>query len=269
MTAVTKPKIIAEIAQAHDGSLGQAFAFIDAVAETDADAIKFQCHMADEESTHLEKFRPGGFFPQDPTRQHYWRRTAFTWDQWRKLAEHAGNCGLEFGLSFFCSKAARELATLCDFVKVPSGETDNPHLIGELRRIQHQPIYWSLGMSGILDCPEDLIPRVIPLYCVPQYPATPQQMDLERVNRHVGLSDHSGYIWPGVIAAFNRAPAIEVHVCWHKEQFGPDTASSLTVDQLRELVDAVRWVSWIGESPHGLEDRRRAKERYLQGRNTA
>ena len=43
--------IIAEIAQAHDGSLGAAHAYIDAVAEAGADAIKFQTHIASEEST--------------------------------------------------------------------------------------------------------------------------------------------------------------------------------------------------------------------------
>ena len=49
--------IIAEIAQAHDGSLGTAHAFIDAVAESGADAIKFQTHIAEAESTPQEPFR--------------------------------------------------------------------------------------------------------------------------------------------------------------------------------------------------------------------
>ena len=43
--------IIAEIAQAHDGSLGTAHAYIDAVSNAGADAIKFQTHIAAEEST--------------------------------------------------------------------------------------------------------------------------------------------------------------------------------------------------------------------------
>ena len=38
--------VIAEVAQAHDGSLGFAHSFIDIVAEAGADAVKFQTHLA-------------------------------------------------------------------------------------------------------------------------------------------------------------------------------------------------------------------------------
>ena len=44
-----KNLIIAEIGQNHDGSLGLAHSYIDAVASTGADVIKFQMHFADEE----------------------------------------------------------------------------------------------------------------------------------------------------------------------------------------------------------------------------
>ena len=37
-----KPYLIAEIAQAHDGSLGILHSYIDAVAKTGVQAIKFQ-----------------------------------------------------------------------------------------------------------------------------------------------------------------------------------------------------------------------------------
>ena len=49
--------IVAEVAQAHDGSLGLAHSYIDSSAEAGADAIKFQMHYADFESTSREKWR--------------------------------------------------------------------------------------------------------------------------------------------------------------------------------------------------------------------
>ena len=44
-----RPLLIAEVAQAHDGSLGFAHAFIDVVADAGFDAIKFQTHIAEAE----------------------------------------------------------------------------------------------------------------------------------------------------------------------------------------------------------------------------
>ena len=41
------PFLIAEVGQAHDGSLGTAHAFIEMVTEAGFDAIKFQTHFAE------------------------------------------------------------------------------------------------------------------------------------------------------------------------------------------------------------------------------
>ena len=49
--------IIAEVGQAHDGSLGMAHSYIDAVATTGANAVKFQMHIAKAESSRYEPFR--------------------------------------------------------------------------------------------------------------------------------------------------------------------------------------------------------------------
>lgn len=43
--------IIGEVAQSHDGSLGLAHSFIDAIANGGADAVKFQTRIAAAEST--------------------------------------------------------------------------------------------------------------------------------------------------------------------------------------------------------------------------
>ena len=59
--------IVAEVAQAHDGSLGAAHAYIEAIAAAGADAVKFQTHIAAAESTPAEPFRVK-FSRQDATR---------------------------------------------------------------------------------------------------------------------------------------------------------------------------------------------------------
>ncbi|WP_420349326.1 hypothetical protein [Pelagibius sp.] len=65
--------VIAEVAQSHDGSLGFAHAFIDAVADAGADAVKFQTHIAAAASTQEDPFRVR-FAEQDATRFDYWWR---------------------------------------------------------------------------------------------------------------------------------------------------------------------------------------------------
>ena len=100
--------VIGEVAQAHDGSLGQAHAFIDAIADAGADAVKFQTHIASAESTPAEPWRKK-FSLQDETRYDYWRRMEFTEPQWHGLKAHAAERGLMFLSSPFSPEAVELL----------------------------------------------------------------------------------------------------------------------------------------------------------------
>src|SRR5262245_646492 len=107
--------IIAEIAQAHDGSLGMAYAYIDAVAHAGASAVKFQTHIAAAESTRDEPWRIR-FSPQDGSRYEYWKRMEFTEEQWAGLKDHASRQGL----LFLSSPFSREAAELLHRIGVPA-----------------------------------------------------------------------------------------------------------------------------------------------------
>src|ERR1043165_9335578 len=99
-----KTLIVAEVAQAHDGSLGMAHAFIDSIAHAGADAVKFQTHIAAAESTPSEPWRVK-FSYQDATRYDYWKRMEFSEDQWKGLKKHADDRGLIFLSSPFSIEA--------------------------------------------------------------------------------------------------------------------------------------------------------------------
>ena len=117
--------IIAEIAQAHDGSLGMAHAYVDAVAKTGCHAIKFQTHISEAESSIHEPFRVK-FSKQDATRMDYWKRMEFTLDQWKEIKQHCDEVGLEFMSSPF-SNAAVDLLEKVGVLryKIGSGEVNN------------------------------------------------------------------------------------------------------------------------------------------------
>lgn len=262
--------LVAEIGNAHDGSLGNAHAYIDAVAEAGAQAVKFQCRIAEQESTEAEQFRPGTHFPQDKTRFAYWQRVQFSRQQWAELAEHAQDRQLLFGASVFCSLAVAWLDGLVDFWKVPAPAWSNGYMLGALSHTTG-PIYWSLGHHPAI--PGGLLPefhaRITPLVCVSRYPSRPEELDLSSVNQRVGLSDHSGQKWPAVIAAYRGAPVVEVHVCWHRGQFGPDTPASLTVDQLAEVAQGIQWCNRLGRSPITTEAMAEDHHQFMKGRRVA
>src|SRR5262245_6222576 len=117
--------IVAEVAQAHDGSLGIAHAYIDAVASAGADAVKFQTHIASAESTPSEPWRVK-FSRQDASRYDYWKRMEFTEEQWRGLKEHAEKRGLKFLSSPFSVEAAAMITRVgVAALQVDSGEVNN------------------------------------------------------------------------------------------------------------------------------------------------
>ena len=52
-----KSFLVAEVAQAHEGSVNLAISFIDLVKKAGYDAIKFQIHLSEFETTYNDKFR--------------------------------------------------------------------------------------------------------------------------------------------------------------------------------------------------------------------
>ena len=246
--------IVGEVGQAHDGSLGTAHAFIDAIASASADAVKFQTHIAAAESSPAETFRVK-FSRQDATRQNYWKRMEFTTEQWRGLKEHADENGLLFLSSPFSLQAVELLARVgVAGWKIASGEVANVPMLDRMLA-EGQPIMLSSGMSDLNEL-DAAVERVrshnVPLLvfqCTTAYPCPPQKIGLnmipllrERYGCPVGLSDHSGTIYPGLAGATMGIQMLEVHVTLSREMFGPDVPASVTPGELRQLVEGIRFI---------------------------
>ena len=91
-----KSFIIAEIAQAHDGSIGMAHSYIDMPKRVDS--VKFQLHIAEAESSIYEPFRTNFSF-QDNSRFDYWKRMEFSENHWIELKKHCDDKNIEYGIS--------------------------------------------------------------------------------------------------------------------------------------------------------------------------
>ena len=253
--------IIAEVAQAHDGSLGMAHAYVDAAANAGADAVKFQTHIAAAESTPAEPWRVR-FSPQDATRYDYWRRMEFTEEQWAGLRHHAGERNLVFMSSPFSVAAAELLRRIgIQAWKIASGEANNPLLLASIAG-SHLPVYISTGMSTLSEVENSvsaLRQRQLEftlLQCSSIYPCPPEKIGLNVIQEYkhrfgcpVGLSDHSGTIFTGLAAATLGVDALEVHITLSRESFGPDVACSVTTQEFRQLVDGIRYIERIRANP--------------------
>jgi N-acetylneuraminate synthase len=257
-----RPLIIGEVGQAHDGSLGTAHAFIDAIADAGADAVKFQTHIAAAESHVSEPWRKR-FSYEDETRFDYWRRMEFTEPQWLGLREHAD----ERGLAFLSSPFSLEAVALLRRVgvagwKVASGEVPNGELLDAMADAGG-PILLSSGMSpwGELDAAVERLRAagagpIVVLQCTSSYPVAPDAIGLnvlQEINARwgvaSGLSDHSGTIFPSLAAIALGARVIEVHVTLSREMFGPDVPASITTSELRELCAGARMIATALEHP--------------------
>jgi N-acetylneuraminate synthase len=71
----------------------------------------------------------------------------------------------------------------------------------------------------------------------------------ERYGCLVGLSDHSGTIYPAIAAATIGSDVIEVHVTMSRGMFGPDVPASVTMEELGQLVEGVRFVERMRANP--------------------
>jgi N-acetylneuraminate synthase len=238
---------IAEIGQAHEGSLGILHSYIDALKDTGIQAIKFQTHIAQAESSHLEPFRVK-FSYEDNTRFDYWKRMEFTAQQWVGIKAHCEEVGLEFISSPFSITAVDLLESLgIQKYKIGSGEVTNLLLLERIAKTGKEVIL-SSGMSNWAELDqavESLKAHGIKysiLQCTTAYPTTPENWGLnvisELKNRYgvpVGFSDHSGDIFACLAAACIGAEILEFHVVFDKRMFGPDTKASLTIDQITQL----------------------------------
>ena len=118
--------------------------------------------------------------------------------------------------------------------KIASGEVGHAPILDRVAATR-RPVLLSSGLSPLVEL-DAAVKRVraagapvVVLQCTTAYPCQPEEVGLnmlqvyrERYGCAVGLSDHSGTIYPGLAAATLGADVLEVHVTLSREMFGPD-----------------------------------------------
>lgn len=188
----------------------------------------------------------------------------FSEPQWDLLRRRAD----EVGVAFLSSPFSVEAVELLERVgvaawKVASGEVANRAMLERIAATS-APVWLSTGMSdwaeidgAVADLRDVGVDDLTVFQCTSRYPTPPEAVGLNVLSElreryptcGVGLSDHSGTIFPALGAAALGVDVIEVHVCFNRQTFGPDVPASVTVDELAELVRGVRFLSAAAASP--------------------
>jgi N,N'-diacetyllegionaminate synthase len=264
--------IIAEIAQAHDGSIELAHSYIDVLSKTGVDAVKFQVHIAEAESSIHEPFRVK-LTSKDKTRFDYWKRMEFTLQQWKELKRHCDETGVEFMASPFSNAAVDLLEEVgVKRYKIGSGEVNN-FLMLEKISCTGKPVILSSGLSSYKELDKTvkyLKVRNVDfsvLQCTTAYPTQPQNYGLnvigelkKRYGVPIGYSDHSAKIETCIAAAALGAEILEFHAVISRNSLGPDARSSLEIDEITQLVRAVNNIATALQYPVDKNDNAKFKE---------
>lgn len=264
-----KAIVIGEVGLAHEGSMGIALSYVDALASAGADFVKFQIHFPEVESSFAEKFRVRGT-SQDKTRYDYWARTSFTSKQWHEIKEHCDAVGIKFLATPFSVKAFELLQDLgCDSVKIGSGDFTNPELLERAASLEGS-VFASCGMATSTEI-RDVVNQMkqgsaefVLMQCTSMYPTPPNRVNARQINSlrsdfgvAVGFSDHTGTVNAGLHALSMGAAALEVHACFDKSMYGIDASASLVMKDIELLVRHAKLIeefnTWTEKDQIALE----------------
>ena len=225
--------IIAELGSVHDGSVGNALKLIDFVSECKADFVKFQMHIADEESL---RDAPSPKYFKDETRYEYFKRLEFTDTQWRRIINHCKKKKISFMCSIFSHAALKKLINLgVRNIKIPSGEVNNLPLLKETNNYKNLKIFLSTGMSDWKDINLALKnlnnKNIVLIQCTSIYPCLNSKVGLNIISEmkkkykkkyKYGFSDHSIGSEAAICSLVYGAEYIEKHITFSKRMYGSD-----------------------------------------------
>ncbi len=237
------PYLIAEIGLNHNGKLDLARRSVDAARVSGAHAAKFQLYRSRSflnPAARLGDGAPGSladFFAQFELEA----------EEWRALAQHTREQGLDFFCSVFDEPSLQLYRELdARLIKIASCDVNNQMLFDDIREVDPgrdgRPAWAAListgtanqsEVEGALSYLEANRPRGV-FECVSAYPAAPTDYNLALLARWseafgcpVGISDHTEGNALSIAAVALGARMIERHFTMDRNLPGPDQALSL------------------------------------------
>jgi sialic acid synthase SpsE len=268
--------VVAEAGANHDGELRKAKRLIEAAAEADVDAIKFQNYTAerlvtkdaakywgDREGTQYETFA---------------ELDVLTREDYVEMAAYAADHDLTYLSTPFDEDAVDLLVDLdVPAFKIASGDLTHHPLLSYVAE-QGRPVVLSTGMATVPEIREavEVIEAagnddIILLHCITKYPTPIEHANLRMMETlmnefdyPVGLSDHTEGTTVPVAAAAMGAALIEKHFTYDPSlEKSPDHRLSADTAEMAEIVERTRDVDRaMGQAEKGpIEVERHGVER--------
>ena len=254
-----KSLIIAELSANHKQDIELAKDTIYAMKESGAEAVKLQTYTPDTMTIDCnnEYFQiKQGTLWDGKTFYELYQEAYTPWEWHYELKELAEKLGLIFFSTPFDKTAVDFLEELdVPAYKIASFEITDIPLI-EYAASKGKPMIISTGIATLCDIQEAVEAckrvgndQIILLKCTSAYPAPLEEVNLKTIpnmvetfNCIVGLSDHTLEISVPVAAVALGAKVIEKHFILSKDINTPDRDFSLTPEEFKEMVKAIREV---------------------------
>jgi N-acetylneuraminate synthase/N,N'-diacetyllegionaminate synthase len=278
--------IIAEIGINHNGDMDIAKKMIDEAIGCGVDAVKFQVFKAEEFVSDLSSnytYKSEGKVITEPMLDMF-KRHEFEADEWRGIFEYCKKKKIEFFVTPQNSSDLDFVLSIIDIpaIKVGSDDLTNLELL-EYYAKKNKPIIISAGMAYLSEI-EDAVNTIqatgnkdlIILHCISSYPADAEEVNLKKIltikqafDVIVGFSDHTVGYTASIGAVVLGAKVIEKHFTLDKNLPGPDHWFSANPDEMRELVQEIRFIekalgnSIIKPTPKEMEMRKMARRSII------
>ena len=272
--------IIGEISANHNGKIENAVKLIKEAKKAGVDAIKLQTYTADTITLDCnnEYFQiKQGTLWDGVTLHDLYKEAYMPWEWHEELFKVAKEERIICFSSPF-DKTAVDLLEKFDVpvYKIASFEITDIPLI-EYVASKGKPIIISTGIATIEDIEEALEAcrrmgnnQIILLKCTSAYPSPYEDMNLatikdmhHRFNCITGLSDHTLGSEVSIAAVALGAKIIEKHIILDRSEGGPDSAFSMEMDELREMVDKIRNVEKsIGKIDYSMNEKKKKNREF-------
>lgn len=254
--------IVAELSANHNHDYNLAVKTIEAMAESGADAVKFQTYTADSLTlnANTKYFAPktSGLW-KGMTLYEIYQKGSLPYEWQPKLKRIANDLGLICFSTPFDKEGVDFMEKMdMPIYKIASAEITDVNLI-EYAAKKHKPMVISTGMATIEDielavktCRDVGNNDITLLKCTSEYPAPIEKANLLSIDDlrtrfcvNVGLSDHSLSNLVPIVAVAKGATLIEKHFIFDRSLGGIDSAFSLDKNEFSLMVQKIRDVEKI------------------------